>query len=252
MAPMTQLTLARVAGKQLVRVVGHAAVPVLLGPILGPVIAGAILQHATWHGLFLINLPIGILAVVLASLFLPDDDDKKEAAKGLDLIGFLLLSGLRMFRCLVLQAACALVLFIFEPSDVFRGIGEALQARFEDGGIGDLMQRRVPRMMRLLVGIVAGRVVAADHGPTGLIGGVFSRCMEQIAVEEEHIAGAHLDVNKRKTLKNHGDAFLVGASLFSCQNVVDSSEQMRTLDDLKAAIFASRRINCNECAAEIG
>jgi MFS family permease len=98
MAPMTQLTLARVAGKHLVRVVGYAAVPVLLGPILGPVIAGAILQHATWHWLFLINLPIGILAVVLASLFLPDDDDKKEAAKGLDLIGFLLLSpGLVLF-----------------------------------------------------------------------------------------------------------------------------------------------------------
>jgi len=95
---MTQLTLARVAGKHLVRVVGYAAVPVVLGPILGPVIAGAILQHATWHWLFLINLPIGILAVVLASLFLPDDDDKKEAAKGLNLIGFLLLSpGLVLF-----------------------------------------------------------------------------------------------------------------------------------------------------------
>src|SRR6267154_7770 len=37
MAPMTQLTLARVAGKHLVRVVGYAAVPILLGPILGPV-----------------------------------------------------------------------------------------------------------------------------------------------------------------------------------------------------------------------
>ena len=49
MAPMTQLMLVRVAGKHLVRVVGYAAVPILLGPILGPVIAGAILQHATWH-----------------------------------------------------------------------------------------------------------------------------------------------------------------------------------------------------------
>ena len=77
MAPMTQLMLVRVAGKHLVRVVGYAAAPILLGPILGPVIAGAILQHATWHWLFLINLPIGALAVVLAFLFLPDDDDTK-------------------------------------------------------------------------------------------------------------------------------------------------------------------------------
>ena len=47
--------------------------------------------------------------------------------------------GLRIFSWLVLQAARALVLFVFEPGDVFRGIGEALQAGFEDGGIGDLM-----------------------------------------------------------------------------------------------------------------
>jgi MFS family permease len=81
MAPMTQLMLVRVAGKHLVRVVGHAAAPILLGPILGPVIAGAILQHATWHWLFLINLPIGCPAVVLAFLFLPDDDDTRGSER---------------------------------------------------------------------------------------------------------------------------------------------------------------------------
>src|SRR5215471_6918039 len=101
------------------------------------------------------------------------------------------------------------------------------------------MQRRVPGMVRLLVGIVASRIVTADHGPAGLIGGVFSRGMEKIAVKEEHIAGIHLDVDKRETLEDSGDAFLVGASLIASQYVVDSSEQMRTLDDLKAAVFAS-------------
>ena len=42
-------------------------------------------------------------------------------------------------RCLVPKAARAVVFFIFEPGDVFRGIAEALQARFEYGRIGDLM-----------------------------------------------------------------------------------------------------------------
>jgi hypothetical protein len=88
MAPMTQLMLARVTGKHLVRVVGYAAVPVLLGPILGPVIAGAILQYGRW--LFLIQLPIGILAILFAVLFLPEDDDVKVAARELDRLGFLL------------------------------------------------------------------------------------------------------------------------------------------------------------------
>src|ERR1700691_6201231 len=42
---------------------------ILLGPIVGPVIAGAILQHASWRWLFLVNLPVGVLAIVLAVLF---------------------------------------------------------------------------------------------------------------------------------------------------------------------------------------
>jgi EmrB/QacA subfamily drug resistance transporter len=98
MAPMAQLMVARAAGKHMVRVIGYAAVPVLLGPVLGPVIAGAILQHATWHWLFLVNLPVGVLAIILAFLFLPDDDEVKSVARRLDLIGLVLLSpGLVLF-----------------------------------------------------------------------------------------------------------------------------------------------------------
>src|SRR5215468_316805 len=114
------------------------------------------------------------------------------------------------------------------------------------------MQRRVPGMVRLLVGIVASRIVTADHRPAGLIGAVFSRGMEKIAVEEEHIAGIHLDVDQRETLEDGGDAFLVGAGLIPRQYVVDSSEQMRTLDYLKAAVFASGWIDSDGCAAEVG
>jgi MFS family permease len=71
---------------------GYVAVPVLLGPIVGPVVAGAILQHGSWRWLFLINLPIGVLAIVLASLFLPADDNETRSQRGFDLVGFLTLS----------------------------------------------------------------------------------------------------------------------------------------------------------------
>ena len=98
MAPMAQLLLARVAGKNLVRVIGYAAVPILLAPLLGPVIAGAILQYASWRWLFLINLPISVLAVTLAFCLLPDDHDQRLDRRELDLIGFCLLSpGLVLF-----------------------------------------------------------------------------------------------------------------------------------------------------------
>ena len=97
MAPMAQMMMARAAGKQMPRVMGYAAVPIVFGPIAGPVLAGIILQYASWRWLFLINLPIGLLAIVLARAFLPDDRGETGAVD-LDLTGFALLSpGLALF-----------------------------------------------------------------------------------------------------------------------------------------------------------
>jgi EmrB/QacA subfamily drug resistance transporter len=98
MAPMAQMMMARAAGKQhMARIMGYAAVPVMLGPILGPVIAGAILQHASWRWLFLVNLPVGALAIALAALFLPKDREEIRSRE-LDLPGLALLSpGLVLF-----------------------------------------------------------------------------------------------------------------------------------------------------------
>src|SRR5580693_3413778 len=97
MAPLTQMMMARAAGRHMARLMGYAAVPILIGPILGPVIAGAILQHASWRWLFLVNVPVGVLAIVLAVLFLPDDREETRSRE-LDLPGFALLSpGLVLF-----------------------------------------------------------------------------------------------------------------------------------------------------------
>src|SRR5271170_227339 len=97
LAPMTQMMMARHAGKHMARVIGYCAVPILFAPILGPVIAGAILQFASWRWLFLVNLPVGALAVVLAIFFLPNDREETHR-RDLDLVGFALLSpGLVLF-----------------------------------------------------------------------------------------------------------------------------------------------------------
>ena len=97
LAPMAQMMIARAAGKHMARIIGYAALPVILAPLLGPVIAGAILQYASWRWLFLINLPVGVLAIVLAVLFLPNDRQETRARE-LDLAGFALLSpGLVLF-----------------------------------------------------------------------------------------------------------------------------------------------------------
>lgn len=97
MAPMAQMMMARTAGKHMASVLSFAAMPILLAPLLGPVIAGAILQFASWRWLFLINLPVGVLAIVLAVLFLPNDR-KETKPRDLDLVGLALLSpGLVLF-----------------------------------------------------------------------------------------------------------------------------------------------------------
>jgi len=97
LAPMAQMMIARVAGKNMAQVASIATLPILLGPLLGPVIAGAILQFASWRWLFFVNLPVGVLAFVLTIIFLPDDREE-TSPRGLDLLGLALLSpGLVLF-----------------------------------------------------------------------------------------------------------------------------------------------------------
>jgi len=91
LAPMAQMMIARIAGRQLARVMGYSVMPILLAPILGPVIAGAVLQSLNWRWLFYLNLPIGVLALALAVVLLPSDEEN-IFQRPFDLPGFLLLS----------------------------------------------------------------------------------------------------------------------------------------------------------------
>jgi EmrB/QacA subfamily drug resistance transporter len=110
LAPMAQMMIARAAGKHMTRIIGYAAVPVILGPLLGPVIAGAILQFTSWRWLFLINLPVGAVAIVLAIFFLPNDREETQH-RDLDLVGFALLSP-------------ALALFLYGSDHIGERIGQ--------------------------------------------------------------------------------------------------------------------------------
>jgi len=91
LAPLVQLMVARLAGRQFARVLGYAAVPILLAPLAGPILAGTILKYLGWPWLFYINLPVGILAVVLAAWILPRDKPATQK-RPFDLTGFLIIS----------------------------------------------------------------------------------------------------------------------------------------------------------------
>jgi EmrB/QacA subfamily drug resistance transporter len=71
-------------------------VPMLLGPIFGPILGGWLIDVASWHWIFLINLPIGVAALVYSAIVLPRDD--VEPSETFDWVGMLLLSpGLALF-----------------------------------------------------------------------------------------------------------------------------------------------------------
>jgi EmrB/QacA subfamily drug resistance transporter len=83
--------LTRAAGSQRVgRAMSLIGVPATLGPILGPVLGGWIVEDFSWRWIFYINVPIGVLALVLAWALLPPD--RPATANRLDALGVALLS----------------------------------------------------------------------------------------------------------------------------------------------------------------
>jgi EmrB/QacA subfamily drug resistance transporter len=69
-------------------VMGTMGVPILFAPALGPTLSGWLVQYAEWRWIFLINLPVGILALILAFRRLPSVS--RQAVPMLDLAGIIL------------------------------------------------------------------------------------------------------------------------------------------------------------------
>jgi EmrB/QacA subfamily drug resistance transporter len=91
--PVGQSILARAAGAQRMgRVMSIIGVPMVLGPIMGPVIGGLIVSNYSWRWIFYINVPIGIVTLVLSSRWLPRFDTDERFETPFDTLGFCLLS----------------------------------------------------------------------------------------------------------------------------------------------------------------
>jgi len=90
--PVGQAILAQAAGPARIgRVMSIVGVPLLLGPIAGPVIGGVIVGSASWRWIFFVNLPVGAVALVLALWLLPAGPAARRVR--LDTRGLVLLSG---------------------------------------------------------------------------------------------------------------------------------------------------------------
>ncbi|MBF4161592.1 DHA2 family efflux MFS transporter permease subunit [Nocardioides acrostichi] len=95
--PLGMTIMTRAAGPhRMGRLMAILGIPMLLGPILGPILGGVLIQNLSWHWVFLINLPIGVVALGYAFTVLPKD--APEPTETFDLVGMLLMSpGLALF-----------------------------------------------------------------------------------------------------------------------------------------------------------
>lgn len=103
MMPVARLALLRAYPRsELLPVLNFVTMPGLIGPILGPLLGGMLVTWASWHWIFLINIPIGILGIYYAKKYMPNFTTPRRA---FDTIGFLLfglglvafISGIELF-----------------------------------------------------------------------------------------------------------------------------------------------------------
>lgn len=92
---LTTLIMQAAGGRALGRTVTVVALPALLGPVLGPLVGGAILTHLSWRFMFWVNVPFCVAGLILAARFMADD--KPASGPGttrprLDVPGLILLT----------------------------------------------------------------------------------------------------------------------------------------------------------------
>jgi len=95
--PLGMTIMTKAAGpKRMGRLMAILGVPMLLGPILGPILGGWLIDAASWHWIFLINVPIGVVALIYAYVAL--QKDSPHPSESFDFLGVLMMSpGLALF-----------------------------------------------------------------------------------------------------------------------------------------------------------
>jgi len=98
MVPVGRVILLRMTPKaELLRAMAFLSMPALLGPIVGPPLGGFLVTYTSWHWIFLINIPVGVLGIALVLRYI--SPDIPQSSLRLDWLGFIL-SGVSL-ACLV-------------------------------------------------------------------------------------------------------------------------------------------------------
>lgn len=89
--PVGRLAVMRtVPREQFLAAMSFIAIPALMGPLLGPTLGGWLVEVASWHWIFLINLPIGVIGFIAALRIMPNHHGHRKLR--FDLAGYLMLA----------------------------------------------------------------------------------------------------------------------------------------------------------------
>jgi EmrB/QacA subfamily drug resistance transporter len=156
MVPVGRLVLLRTVSKsELVRAMSWVSVPALVGPVIGPPLGGFIVTYASWRWIFFINIPVGILGVLLVNLFV--ENMREATARPFDLWGFVLTGiglaslafGFEVGGRGALPLPMALLLFVAGAACLLL---YARHARRVDHPIIDLALMRIPTFAMSTIG----------------------------------------------------------------------------------------------------
>jgi EmrB/QacA subfamily drug resistance transporter len=101
MTPVGRLALIKTFEKnELLKAMNFAIIPALIGPILGPLVGGYMVDYLSWHWIFLINIPIGLMGILLSIKYMPDYRSTKIK---FDLKGFLIFASASLLLSISLE-----------------------------------------------------------------------------------------------------------------------------------------------------
>lgn len=101
MTPVGRLALIKTYEKnELMKAMNYAIIPALIGPVLGPLVGGYLVDYLSWHWIFLINIPIGLLGLLLSFKYMPD---YKSTTITFDLKGFLIFASASLLLSVALE-----------------------------------------------------------------------------------------------------------------------------------------------------
>jgi EmrB/QacA subfamily drug resistance transporter len=101
LTPVGKLALIKTFPKnELLKAMNFAIVPALIGPVLGPLVGGYMVDYLSWHWIFLINIPIGALGILLSLKYMPDF---KSNIIDFDLKGFLIFAAASLLLSIALE-----------------------------------------------------------------------------------------------------------------------------------------------------